>query len=218
MFTGIIEKVGKIVKRGFNPDHSGSLLIRSAVWNDSLIRGESIAINGACLSLESFKMHDSEVEMSFNALKETFDRTNLKDLPIGSEVNMERALKAGGRLGGHFVTGHIDSVCRVSSFEKFGRDWKLIVACDKDLSRFIVFKGSVAIDGVSLTVAETEKDFFSVYLIPITMEHSSLKRLKAGDFVNVETDILGKYVLNAVGSLKEKKKLDFDFLRNAGYE
>lgn len=218
MFTGIIEKIGSLAYRELNADGSGIIALRTSRWGDSLVYGESVAVNGVCLSLQSFmEEKKGQLFVVFSVLKETLDRTNLGDLTIGANLNLERALKADGRLGGHFVTGHVDAVCRVSSMEKIGRDWKLIIACGEDILRHIVLKGSVAVDGVSLTVAELSEDFFSVYLIPITMEHTTLKHLKHNSKLNIETDIIGKYVEKHL-SAGVKKKIDFDFLKNAGYE
>lgn len=216
MFTGIIERIGSLAARDLNPDGSGGVEIRSAAWEAELLRGESVAVSGACLSLENFKLANGGVAMTFSVLKETFDRTNLGSVPLGCELNLERAMRADSRLGGHFVAGHVDAVCRVSAMRRTGRDWRLDIECGAELCRQMVPKGSVAVDGVSLTIAALSEEGFRVHLIPITMEGTSLRRLKAGSLVNIETDMIGKYAARQPGG-RPRKKIDMDFLREAGY-
>lgn len=190
MFTGIVETTAKILDRS----DSGLVLERPKTFDDIKI-GSSIAISGTCLTVTSF---DSP-SMSFDVVPETWSRTKLGMLKTGNLVNLERALSANGRFEGHIVQGHIEGVATVASFEDVKEGWAkggkiLTVKLPKELLPFVVFKGSIALDGVSLTVAELKDDLCSIALIPHTLEITTLGSLKTGEFVNVETDILAKYL------------------------
>ncbi len=189
MFTGIIQRLGEIehIERGGG---HGRLRIRAGDWSPPIALGESIAIEGICLTVTE----ELKGVLAFDVLKETFDRTNLGEKKVGSRVNLERALRVGDALGGHFVTGHVDGVGRVRKITPVGRDWILEVECDSALMAQMVGKGSIAVSGVSLTLVDLMRDGFTVHLIPHTWENTSLSALAPGHAVNLETDMIGKYV------------------------
>ena len=185
MFTGLIEKIGTIRRcEGL------ALEIQvEDVWQDTLF-GESIAVNGTCLTLER---REGSV-LTFHTLAETLKRTNLGILPIGSKVNLERALRLGSPLDGHLVTGHVDAVGKVNSWQKRpGGDMVLAVELPENIRALVAEKGSIAIDGVSLTVVSVNDKEFTVELIPVTREHTALGSRSAGSKVNLEADIMARY-------------------------
>ena len=190
MFTGLVETTGKIIRRDMHGE-SGKLIVESAKPFSGLERGESIAVNGACLTLES-GMNGGP--LAFHVMRETFSRTNLGSLPIGSPVNLERALCAGARLGGHIVTGHIDGIAHLLSVKRRHSDMEIEIEIPETLADGFVEKGSVAVDGISLTLESVTEDRFRIGIIPTTWENTALRYRKPGDFVNLETDLIGKYV------------------------
>jgi riboflavin synthase len=215
MFTGIIQEVAKIADRKL-AGKAGKLAIELKKPLADPVKGESIAVNGACLTLEN----SSGKLLTFHVLQETFSKTNLGSLPVGAEVNIERAMSLGDRLGGHLVTGHIDAACPVKKLERKGDDWVIAVSYPEELGPFLVEKGSVAVDGVSLTLVAVKKDYFTVHLIPSTIEMTSLAGRKAGELVNIETDLIGKYVLNHLrvsGTMNGGKNINMDFLKESGW-
>jgi riboflavin synthase len=189
MFTGIVEAVGsvtRIERRG----ESASLVIDAPSIADGLRVGDSVSVNGGCLTV-------TEVvgpELCFEAVRETLDCTTLGGLEVDAPVNLERALRADGRLDGHIVQGHVDGTGSVRGLEREGDDVRLHVDCDPDLADLLVEKGSVAIDGVSLTVVGVQASGFDVALIPHTLEVTTLGQRRPGDRVNLEVDVLAKYV------------------------
>src|SRR2546421_4320041 len=152
--------------------------------------GDSVAVNGCCLTISA---HRAE-QLTFDLLEETLDRTNLKQLRRDSPVNLERALVAGAPLGGHFVQGHIDCAAKVISFERTGEDYRLEIDLPPDFAHYAAYKGSVAINGISLTIAELLDKSFAVWIIPHTKRHTNIDKIETGELVNVEFDILAKYV------------------------
>jgi riboflavin synthase len=189
MFTGIVEETGKV--EALQKTSSGiSLAIAASRTAEGLKSGDSLAVNGCCLTV----VDTGGNTLRFDLLRETWDRTNLQFVSRGSLVNLERPLRADGRLDGHFVTGHIDGVGKISRWERSGADHVLEVTPPSNLMRYIVQKGSIAVDGISLTVAEISEKSFTVWIIPHTYEVTALRERTAGDAVNLETDILGKYV------------------------
>lgn len=188
MFTGLVEALA-LVER-VEPDGEGRALVIAAPFAGDLTLGESVAINGACLTVVA---HDART-CRFQAGPETLRRTNLGALRRGERVNLERALKVGDRLGGHLVQGHVDGIGRLSDRIRQG-DWELLwFASPEELAAQMVSKGSVAVDGVSLTLVDVTSAGFSVALIPHTLNHTTLGALATGSAVNLETDLLGKYV------------------------
>jgi len=187
MFTGLIEGTGKVSGRA-----GTRLFIRPGFPMDDALSGASIAVNGCCLTLER---RTAEGELVFFTLEETLSRTNLGALAVGARVNLERAMVVGARLDGHIVQGHVDAALEVLSLGRAeSGDMELVIGLPEDLASLVVEKGSVAVDGVSLTVAGLGRDRFSVCLIPETWERTALAERRAGSRVNVEFDILGKYV------------------------
>ena len=189
MFTGLIEEVGRVLwirmtDRGTQLQLSGPKLAPAAAV------GDSIAVNGCCLTISAQR----DDQLTFDLLEETLDRTNLKQLRRDSPVNLERALAAGAPLGGHFVQGHIDCRAKVISFERTGDDYRLEIDLPADFAHYAAYKGSVAINGISLTIAELLEKSFAVWIIPHTKRHTNIDKIAAGDFVNIEFDILAKYV------------------------
>ena len=189
MFTGIIQKTGAIQKISKIND-GWSLEITCDQWRPELELGESIAVQGACLTVTSFT-NDS---FTADLLDETMNRTTLKSLGRGSLVNLERALALGDRLGGHIVTGHVDETGTLLAVENRGRDYLLRVGCSNWLSRQSVMKGSITIDGISLTISGLGDDWLEVNIIPHTWTATTLGMRKIGDRVNLEGDIIGKYI------------------------
>ncbi len=190
MFTGIVEEVGRIVY--VRPEGEKTrLCIEAKRVAEGVALGASIAVNGACLTVVDV----TGTELVFEAVRETLDRTSLGRLRTGSRVNLERALRADGRLDGHIVQGHVDDLGRVGALERRGEDVRLVIACRRELAQQLVPKGSVAIDGVSLTIAKLSDAGFEVALIPHTLAATNLGDREAGDPVNLEADVLGKYVL-----------------------
>jgi riboflavin synthase len=199
MFTGLIEEVGKVVV--VRPSESGAALqIAAPAIAKKSRNGDSIAVNGCCLTL-TFRRGN---RLTFDLLKETIDCTNLKKLRQNDPVNLERALRAQGRLGGHFVQGHIDCVSRIVGFEEKGGDFRLEVELPAQFAKYVVPKGSIALNGISLTVADVFPKSFVAWIIPYTKRHTNLDRAQAGDPVNVEFDILAKYVERLL-SIRGKK-------------
>lgn len=189
MFTGLIQQAGRVVSVSVGAE-AGRITVQAEAWGQPFAVGESISVSGACLTLVSF----AENRLVFDALQETFRRTNLGQKKPGDRVNLERALRAGEALGGHIVTGHVDGVGTVRAVGRAGRDWVLEIEVGSELLAGLVPKGSVACDGVSLTLADLKGKTFSVHIIPHTWDQTALSDLQAGAAVNIETDILGKYV------------------------
>lgn len=189
MFTGIIEEVGEIAEMS---DSEGFRTIRVRAHDilDGVQAGASIAVNGVCLTARTFDGNSFTADLS----RETLDRTSLNILATGSVVNLERPMRADGRFGGHIVQGHVDGLGHIRAFERVGDDYNLQVKFPESALRYLVEKGSVTVDGISLTVARIKDLVFDVAIIPHTLEHTNLKRAKAGDPVNLEFDIIAKYV------------------------
>ena len=189
MFTGIIEEAGQVV--AFERAAAAWRLELSAqLVPTGVALGDSIAVNGCCLTVTRFEAG----KLWFDVLEETRRLTNFAQLAPGSAVNLERSLRPDGRMGGHFVSGHIDGLGLIEKFERRGADHYLRVRAPAGFGRYLVYKGSVAIDGISLTVAEVEGDAFAVWLIPHTMAATNLREKKTGDNLNLEFDLLAKYI------------------------
>jgi riboflavin synthase len=189
MFTGIVEETGKVL--AFEPRaEAWSLTLEARETLADLAAGDSIAVNGCCLTATEFDASS----MRFDVLEETRRLTNFSALAPGALVNLERSLRFGGKIGGHFVTGHIDALGRVEVFEARGKDHYLRVGVAREFTRHVVHKGSIAIDGISLTVAEVDENAFAVWIIPHTLTVTNLAEKQVGDRVNLEFDLLGKHV------------------------
>ncbi len=189
MFTGLIQEVAKVLWIRMT-DRGTQLQVAGPRLAAETTIGDSVAVNGCCLTISAQR----EEQLTFDLLQETLDRTNLKRLRRDSLVNLERALVAGAPLGGHFVQGHIDCSSKVVSFERSGADHRLEVELPSDFAHYAAYKGSVAINGISLTIAELLSKSFAVWIIPHTKRKTNLDGIQTGDLVNVEFDILAKYV------------------------
>jgi len=189
MFTGLIEEVGRVAAvRADN--RSTRLQIAAPQIAKQTRSGDSIAVNGCCLTLASRRGND----LTFDLLEETIARTNLKKLRRNDHVNLERPLRADGRLGGHFVQGHIDYASPILAFDKKDVDFRLEISLPAEFASYVAPKGSIAVNGISLTVAEVLPGSFVAWIIPYTKEHTNLDGAQAGDLMNLEFDILAKYV------------------------
>jgi riboflavin synthase len=199
MFTGLVEETGRIC--GFRPEaEAWELAVDAPLVAADTAVGESVAVNGCCLTA----VRRVGGLIHFDVLEETRRLTNFSALATGSLVNLERSLKVGGRLGGHFVTGHIDALGHIEVFEPRGKDHYLKVRAPGEFARYFVQKGSIAVDGISLTVAEAGSESFAVWIIPHTLAVTNLHERSAGDAVNLEFDLLGKHV---------ERLLEFQVLR-----
>jgi riboflavin synthase len=189
MFTGIVEELGEVVALEHDGD-SARLTVRGPLVVSDAVHGASIAVNGVCLTVVDVK----DDAFTVDVMKETLDRSSLSALAAGSGVNLERPVRPSDRLGGHIVQGHVDGVGRIVSREP-GERWEVVtVGLPADLARYVVDKGSITVDGISLTVVEARADTFTVALIPTTLELTTLGRKKPGDAVNLEVDVVAKYV------------------------
>lgn len=193
MFTGIVEEAGTI-ERIKPTSKSIELTVRASATARGLKIGDSLALNGCCLTAVKLTPRGKSKLVQFDLLQETWKRTNLQFTQPGSLVNLERPLRASGELGGHFVTGHIDGLGKITRWERSGQDHVLDISASSDVMRYLVFKGSVAVDGISLTVAAVSRKSFRIWIIPHTYEVTALRERKVGDAVNLEADLLGKYV------------------------
>lgn len=213
MFTGIVEELGVVEKinRSSEPAVFTVKTLGAGIL-EGLERGDSVSVNGVCLTVVRISREDFSVE----AIRETLDRTNLGGIKEGEKVNLEGALASGGKVSGHFVTGHVDGVGTIKSRKEEKGESLLEIKAPEDILDGIVLKGSVAVDGVSLTVAGVKDNSFSVYLIPHTAQVTTLGAKKTGDKVNLETDMLGKYVAKYSGRQKTSKITE-GFLKDKGF-
>jgi riboflavin synthase len=205
MFTGIVEETG-VVERVHPTDRAIELTVRPKLCAQGLKVGDSLAVNGCCLTVVRLAGRGPRKTVQFDLLRETWERTNLQFVRPGSLVNLERALRADGRLGGHFVTGHIDGLGRIRRWERAGQDWVLDIAAPPEVMRYVVFKGSIAVDGISLTVARVLRGGFRVWIIPHTWEVTALRERRVGDAVNLEADLVGKYVEQMLARMNLKRR------------
>jgi riboflavin synthase len=193
MFTGIVEGVGKVEKISQNTKNRSAIqmTVNLGKYGKGLKIGQSVALNGVCLTATKLSKNNCIFEM----IEETTKKTDLGNLKVGGIVNVERSLKAGDRLEGHFVLGHVDGVATIKKIQKKPKEVQVWFEVPKKLSKFVVKKGSIAVDGISLTVTDIKNSLASVSLIPHTIEVTNFHTKKVGDKVNIETDILGKYIL-----------------------
>ncbi len=193
MFTGIVEETGTVASVNRTPK-SIQLSVRTKLCGRGLRAGDSLAVNGCCLTVVKLVSRGKFRLAQFDLLKETWQKTNLQFAKPGSLVNLERPLRADGRFGGHFVTGHIDGFGRIVRWEIAGLDHVLDIAAPPEVMHYVVLKGSIAVDGISLTVAGVRNKRLRVWIIPHTYEQTALRQRKLGDAVSLEADLLGKYV------------------------
>lgn len=193
MFTGIVEGIGKVldIKQKTKNRSAIRMTVDLGKNTKGLKLGQSVALNGVCLTVTAINKSKCDFEM----IEETTKKTDLGNLKVGGIVNIERSLKVGERLEGHFVLGHVDGVGTITKIEKKPKEVQVWFEIPKNLARFVVQKGSIAIDGISLTVVDVKKNLASVCLIPHTIDVTNFSTRKIGDKINIETDILGKYLL-----------------------
>jgi riboflavin synthase alpha subunit len=209
MFTGIIQDIGRIIRIS-KKGNSFELVINAPALTGKTNPGDSVAINGACLTVTSISGLKKE-HFTFDAVPETIKRTTLSKLRAQDSVNIEPALRIGQPLGGHFVQGHIDDTGIISSIRKQGGEYLMKIKCPSKMIESIIEKGSIAIDGVSLTVASVESNDFTVAVIPFTLKHTTLGKKKSGDKVNIELDIIGKWVMKQVAPIRQPTYSDEGF-------
>ena len=212
MFTGIIEEIGKILNIQNGSNFKTISVLVEKISKDIKI-GDSIAINGVCTTITKFDKASFTVDLS----SQTLNVTTLKKLKNSDFVNLERAVKVGERLGGHIVSGHVDFCAKYVNQKKDGESLFLSFEIPKEKSKYLIEKGSVTIDGISLTIAEKRDNIITVCIIPHTIENTTLKYLNLGDVVNIETDLIGKYVENFVNSNDNKNRVSENFLRENGF-
>lgn len=212
MFTGIIEEIGKIqgIKKGVN---SAILFVQASEIMEDIHLGDSIAVNGVCLTVTSI----SSTGFTADVMNETLNCSSFGNLKIGSPVNLERAMAANSRFGGHIVSGHIDGTGTVSDIRRDDNAVWYTIKTPLPVLRYIIEKGSIAIDGISLTVARVYKDSFSVSIIPHTASLTTLSKRRVGDAVNLENDCIGKYVERLIGKESQNSNITAVFLAKYGF-
>jgi riboflavin synthase len=219
MFTGLIQGKGTLLRvERHGPD--AGMVVQAQYAMEALTLGESIAVDGACLTVVSFQGNLFTVDVS----AETLSRTTLGRKLPGSQFNLERALQMGDRLGGHLVTGHVDGIGLLRERRHEGRSWRLVFELPPELDRYVIEKGSIAVNGISLTVNGCGEGFFEVNIVPHTLAETTLDELRSGGEVNIETDLLGKYVekmlkgfLSASKGSPKASRIDGAFLQKHGF-
>lgn len=212
MFTGIVEETG--IVKSFSKSANGAVLdVDCKLVISDVKLGDSIAINGVCQTVISYNSNGFTVQVS----DETLSVTNLKNLKSGDKVNLERALTLNSRLGGHIVSGHVDCVGKLLSVRRLTEFYDLEFEIPNSQKKYVVHKGSITINGISLTVAKISGNIIKVAIIPHTYQNTTLSQLKIGDIVNIETDILGKYVEKLIGSKDNNSNIDMTFLYENGF-
>lgn len=209
MFTGIVEELGTIKKLSIS-GHSGQIMINASKVLEGTAVGDSIAVNGICLTVTAM----GNDYFTADVMAETVRRSSLKDAVAGDQVNLERAMAANGRFGGHIVSGHVDGTGTITSMKKEENAVWVTISADPSIIKFIVEKGSVCLDGISLTVAAVSNTNFKVSVIPHTGEETTLLKKKVGSLINIENDIVGKYVDRLLNYKEEKSSgITMDFLK-----
>lgn len=211
MFTGIIEEIGKIkaIKKG---SLSATLSIEASKVLEDTKLGDSISTNGVCLTVTELLKNGFSVDV----MNETLNRTTIKELKMGSEVNLERAMRLGDRMGGHMVSGHIDDIGRIHSMTKQDFATLVYINAPKHILKYMIEQGSIAIDGISLTVVKIDDEGFSVSIIPYTKKDTTLLDKRVGDYVNLECDLIGKYVEKLLSN-KDEKGITLESLKKYGF-
>lgn len=213
MFTGLIEEIGAVRRVLVNSE--GRLFeVKAEKVLERLTIGDSVAVDGVCLTVVDIK----KGAFTAQAVQETVNRTTLQHFRTGTEVNLERAMPADGRFGGHFVQGHVDGIGVISAVSGSGKAATITIDLPTDLMRYIIFKGSVAINGISLTVAAKSGNRISVAVIPLTMQTTNLHGKKKGDYVNIEVDMMAKYVEQFISGSSDDGTALVDRIRNWGYK
>lgn len=211
MFTGLVEEVGKVqsIVRGARAE----LVVTASVVSHGTKLGDSIAVNGVCLTVTKI----SGQSLSFDAVEETLSRSSLGKLRSSDPVNLERSVSADRLFGGHFVLGHVDGVGTITRLDQTPGETVLVIKAPQDVTRYVVAKGSIAIDGISLTVASCTDEDFRIAVIPHTLDNTNLVSKRPGDIVNLEADIIGKYVEKFVTARAGSKGVSMQMLADAGW-
>ncbi len=212
MFTGIVEEIGTVKTLQSNRESMKITVVAKKTVEDVKL-GDSIAVNGVCLTV----IHFNEQELTMDVMPETVKATNLQQLAVGDSVNLERAMPANGRFGGHFVSGHVDGVGKILRKRPFANAVYIDIELSKELTSYCMPKGSITIDGTSLTLFHVEKNGVTVSLIPHTYKETIIGMKKIGDLVNVETDLVGKYILHQLKCGQEPPTITRDFLGRNGF-
>lgn len=215
MFTGIIEEVGEVLQLHKGKD-SAQLTIKAQKVLEDVSIGDSIAVNGVCLTVTSFQAQSFTADV----MHETLNRSSLAQLKIKSHVNLERAMLAGGRFGGHIVAGHVDGTGTIIDIQKDDVAVWYTIQAKEEIMRYIIEKGSIAIDGISLTVARVDENSFAISAIPHTIQHTTLWERKKGDIVNLENDMVGKYIEKLIKPTQvseQESKITREFLMQYGF-
>ncbi len=211
MFTGIVEELGSVKALRRDAGAARLTISASAVLESTAI-GDSICVNGVCLTVVEMNRNDFSADVAVETLKVT----NLGELKIGAKVNLERALQLSARIGGHLVSGHVDAVGRIREKREEGNGWRIFIDAPADVLRYIIKKGSIAVDGISLTIADVDTSGFSIAMIPHTAKLTTLGFKAAGDSVNLESDIIGKYVERLLSGRVEEG-VSLELLRKTGF-
>ena len=194
MFTGIIDHNGEIIKITKKRNKDISIFVSTRFKPKDIKLGSSICCNGVCLTVCKIKKLKNKLELSFDVSNETINCTNFSKLKIGSKINLEKSLRMGDEISGHFVFGHVDEVSKLLTIKRIKGSHQLKFSKSKKLSKYIAKKGSIAVDGVSLTINSTDSKSFSVNIVPYTWEHTNFNKLKINSLINVEVDMLARYV------------------------
>ena len=210
MFTGIIQEIGTILR--ISPGEAYKLRINAKKVLEGIERGDSISVDGACLTVVDFDKSEFEVD----AMPETIEKTTLKYLQLGSRVNLETSLKLGDKMGGHWVLGHVDGTGKILSTKKAANSVVYEISISRKLSKYLVPKGSVAIDGISLTIIDCGEESFTIGLIPHTWESTTLGDKGVGHHVNLETDVMGKYIYRYMRGASQEGVTE-EYLRESGF-
>ena len=195
MFSGIIEQVGSVKKLEDRGDTK--LIIQTSFLKKDLKIGSSVCCNGVCLTVHTMKQNKNTLDLSFDVSKETINCTNFGNLKVGSLINLEKSLRVGDEVSGHFVFGHIDTISTLKFMEKVGKSYVLGFSLPRDIKKLVTKKGSISINGISLTVNKTTKDSFYVNIVEYTWNHTNLNQIDIGNIVNIEVDMLARYVTNS---------------------
>lgn len=212
MFTGLVQRIGALASIERRGD-AVKAAVRTGGWEPTVTAGESIAVQGVCMTVTACR---GEV-LEFDMLDETYRRTSFSRMSAGAPLNLERALRVGDAMGGHYVSGHVDGTGTVRNVTRHGRDRVIEIVCAPDLLADVVSKGSIACDGVSLTVVDVGAGAFTVHVIPFTWEQTSLGRLRQGDAVNLETDLMAKYARKALAGRAGRDGVTWEKLSAAGF-
>ncbi len=212
MFTGIIERTG-IIRASRSVSGGQKLSVEVGSMASELTLGASVAVSGVCLTVSNTTNDSAD----FDVIKETLSLTTLGSKRVGDKINLERSLRVGDRLDGHFVQGHVDGLAEITSVISSSQEWVAWLRPEKTVAAFIIPKGSVTIDGVSLTIAAVDQDTFSVALIPTTLTLTTLGNLKSGDKVNIETDIVARTIVHHLNQVGDAKGITLGSLRDAGF-